>query len=353
MTAASPSPAQPSRSQPTINLRPRPAGAAPPTPAAPPAAPAAAVQPTTAFTEYLPASQAVIARIIPDTDLGPYRIGARIGIGGMGVVHRAIHRDSGAAVAIKFLIVDDAEQGERQLRRFQQEARIVGQLRHPAIVTVTELSQLDGLSFMVMELFLGPYDRPVNLADYAARFGAANGLLDEQDTRDIMLVLLDAIAYAHRHGVVHCDLKPENILFQSLGLEGDHWRAHLKLTDFGVAKVVGEGLVHQSVTQSISKQAAGDTLGADAVALLGTYDYMAPEQRRGESATFASDIYAVGLMLYRFLTGQTELGLRRPSELRSGLNRAWDTVILKALQENPAQRYPDADAFAAALHRLG
>jgi len=271
----------------------------------------------------------------------------------MGVVHRATVRETGAPVAIKFLIASDADKNERQLRRFQQEARIIGQLHHPAIVSVSDLSQLDGLSFMAMELFLGPYDRPVNLADYAARFGSANGLLDEHDTREIMLVLLDAIAYAHRHGVVHCDLKPENILFQSLGMDGDHWRAHLKLTDFGVAKVIGEELVHQSVTQSINKQAAGATLGADAVALLGTYDYMAPEQRRGESATFASDIYAVGLMLYRFLTGQTELGLRRPSELRPGLNRAWDTIILKALQEQPALRYPDAEALAAALARLG
>ena len=205
---------------------------------------------------------------------------------------------------------------------------------------------------MAMELFLGPYGTPVNLNDYANNFGDANGVLDENDTRQIMLVLLEAIGYAHRHGVVHCDIKPSNILFNSLGMEGDMWNAHLKLTDFGIAKVVGEDLVHQSVTQSLNRVSVGGAMTADAMALLGTYDYMSPEQRRGDTATFSSDIYAVGMMVFRFLTGKTELGLKKPSRLMPGLNPAWDTVILKALNEDPERRYKSAREMASALEHM-
>lgn len=304
------------------------------------------------FIEYLPQSQHVLGLVKKGSKVSHYRIGDRIGVGGMGVVYRAEDRRSSDPVAIKFLI-SSPEETEKKMRRFRQEASIISKLDHDAIVEVSELDSEKGLNFMVMELFLGPYDKPVNLKDYAAEFGAANNILDAADTRQIMLVLLDAIGYAHQNGVVHCDLKPENILFQSRGMEGDYWNAHLKLTDFGLAKVIGEEVIHQSVTQSLNRMEMGATMTSDAMSLLGTYDYMSPEQRRGEPATFASDLYAIGLMIYRFLTGQSELGLHKPSELCDGLDPAWDAIILKALQEDPARRYTSADELSQALEQLG
>src|SRR5690606_10720376 len=136
-------------------------------------------------------------RIRPGIQVSHYLIGERIGIGGMGMVHRALDSRDNAPVAIKFLI-SSPEQGQMKIDRFRQEAEIVRRLEHAAIVNVRDIASHDDLHYMVMELFLGPYDKPVNLSDYAARFGAANGRLDEEDTRNIMLVLLDAIAHAHQ-----------------------------------------------------------------------------------------------------------------------------------------------------------
>lgn len=305
--------------------------------------------PAAAGEGLLPQSRRLLEALRPGIVVGRYRLGERIGLGGMGVVHRAEALDLGRAVAMKFLISGDEQRNREALERFAREAAILRGLSHPAIVQVHGMEARDGFDFLVMDLYLGPRQRPVNLGDYSRHFGPGTGQLEEDDLRHIFRVLLGALAHAHGQGVVHCDLKPANILFECLRSTATYWDAHLKLTDFGLAKIVGEGRVHSSVHESLHRLGSGQPPSEDISALVGTYEYMSPEQRRGQPATAASDLYAVGLMMFRLLTGRQEPGFRLPSQLRRGIAPAWDPIIATALRDAPAQRFPDAAAMQAAV----
>jgi serine/threonine protein kinase len=298
----------------------------------------------------------LLQRICSRGRIGDYEMGNLIGYGGMGAVFRAEYVPTGRLAALKFLLNGgDEVDVQKRVRSFQREAELVQRLRHPSIVDIRGIGQWEDLHFIDMELFLGLHDRPINLSDYAIEFGDRQGRLESEEMRSIALVLLDALAYAHSQGVVHCDLKPENILFQYVGDAGaGYWHAHLKLTDFGVAKVIGEKFVLESVTKSVTAFGAGGSNAPDdAKALIGTYDYMSPEQRRGKPANEVSDLFAVGMMLLRLLTGRKQLGIRgKPSDLRGGLDPGWDEVILTTLRERPASRYPSAAAMADAIDSL-
>jgi serine/threonine-protein kinase len=238
--------------------------------------------------------------------------------------------------------------------RFRKQGEEIRNLSHSAIVPVLDVFREMGHNVVVMKLFLGPYGRPVNLTDYSRDFGPANSLLDEQDMQQIITVVLHTLTHAHDHGIVHCDLKPENILFQYLKMDDpQHWLADVRITDFGLAKIVGEELLLQSASQSrdtFPTSMLTATAPPDARALIGTYEYMSPEQRRGYPASPYSDIFAVGVMMLRMLTGYTELGLRmRPSTLRPGLSPDWDDIIIRAMRESPPQRFASPAELAEAV----
>ena len=296
-----------------------------------------------------PARQ-LVEHLKPGLLVGGFRLLRRIGVGGMGVVFRVRPETGGPEMAMKFLVASGS--AAKHAERFSAEAELIRHLDHNGIVKVHQVGHDGQHAWLVMDLFLGPHDLPVNLGDYARDFGAGTGVLDPADARDIFMALLDALAYAHAGGVIHCDLKPANILLHCVGQREAYWQAYLKLTDFGLARLIGESQVHESVTQSLHRAGQGGTLTEDVRALLGTWDYMSPEQRRGEPATPLSDLYAIGLMLYRLLTGRQEPALRRPSDLRPGLDPAWDTLLLRALREQPERRFPDAITMAAALDAI-
>lgn len=304
---------------------------------------------------FLPRLRDVINRVRPGHLFGRYRVDEMIGCGGMGVVFSGHDTVDGDAVAIKFLASEPSAQDSSPVSILESSTATIHKLAHHSIVKVREFCHIDALDFLVMDLFLGPEGRPVNLKDYASSFGDGNGLLDETDACQIMLALLDAVAYAHRHGVIHCDLKPENILLQFKGFgDEEHWDADLKITDFGIAKLLGEGLILESVTRSLASFQGHDrAMPPDAAALIGTFDFMSPEQRRGEPATCQSDLFAIGMMIFRLLTGNKQLGLRtRPSQLRPCLNPAWDDFLLHALREKPEQRFADASGMAAEIKQI-
>jgi len=287
--------------------------------------------------------------------LDEYEIRELIGIGGMGAVFRGFHVPTSRPVAIKVLISDESRNFAYRLRMFRRESDNIARLAHASIVQVHQIKQLNGITFVVMDLFLGPTGRAVNLMDYARFFGPASGLLEEDDIQQIFIALLNAVGYAHSRGVVHCDLKPENILFQCVrSTEDGYWDAFLKVTDFGIAKIIGEDMVLR--TARGSKEAYGEDENdrpADAHALINTYDFMSPEQRHGKPAIPVSDLFSIGIMMLRMLTGAKELGLpNRPSHPRPGIHPGWDKVIMTAMRENPKERYPDAASMAAAISAL-
>jgi serine/threonine-protein kinase len=262
-----------------------------------------------------------------------YRVEALLGHGGMGVVYRAWHLRLNRAVALKMLLAGPCAR-PKELERFQREAEAVAGLRHGNIVQVYDVGDVDGRPYFTMELVEGG-----NLADQIqgvpqpARQAAA-----------LVVTLAEAIHAAHQGGIVHRDLKPANVLLTREGTP--------KVTDFGLARRL-EG--HGGLTQS----------GLP----MGTPSYMAPEQARGEKGAIgpATDVYALGAILYEMLTGrppfraETSAGTLQqvlhedpelPSRWNPGVPRNLEIICLKCLRKEPRQRYATAAALAEDIQRF-
>jgi eukaryotic-like serine/threonine-protein kinase len=219
----------------------------------------------------------------PGTRIGPYEISAQIGVGGMGEVYRARDTRLDRTVAIKILpaaVADDADAGAR----FEREARAIAALDHPHICAVYDVGQHDGMHYLVMQHLDGE--------TLAARLGRTKAPLPLDQVLTIATALADALDKTHRAGITHRDLKPGNIMLTKAGV---------KLLDFGLAK-----LQRPSVPISISgmTQLATATANTAHGTILGTVQYMAPEQVEGKQADARSDIWAFGAVLYEMATGQ-------------------------------------------------
>ena len=165
-----------------------------------------------------------------------------------------------------------------------------------------------------------------------------------------MRQFLDAIGFAHSRGVVHRDLKPTNILLHPTGM---------KIADFGLVKMAGDGWHKDRIRSSISSEIELD-VAAKAIkgrsgprtaekAIVGTYEYMAPEQKRGDDVDARSDLYAVGLICFQILTGEETPEFKKPSELQPGISPEWDTWLEKALHKSPDDRFQTAESMKQAL----
>jgi CHASE2 domain-containing sensor protein/predicted Ser/Thr protein kinase len=264
----------------------------------------------------------------PTAIIAGYRIEAVVGRGGMGVVYRAAQLALERPVAIK-LIATERAQDPVFRARFERESRLAASIEHPNVIPVYEAGEDDGLLFIAMRLVEG-----TDLADLLDRLGS----LEPARTVRLIGQLAGALDAAHAHGLVHRDVKPANVL-----LTRDE---HLYLTDFGVAKHIGAGA---GVTQ------AGQWVG--------TLDYLAPEQIRGEAVGASADIYALAGVLYHCLTGEIPYPRENdaaklwahvnaeppaPSRLRPGLPEAIDEVIAHGLAKDPTARFHSAAELAHA-----
>ncbi len=282
--------------------------------------------------------------------LGDYQVLRLLGRGGMGEVYLAEHSRLGRQYALKLLPAQLSEQ-EGFRRRFETEARTLAQMRHPNIVDIVYASEDKGRHYLVMEYVSGG-----SLDDY---LGQKGGTLPDDEAKDLLRQLLQGLDYAHAQHVVHRDLKPANLLRTADGI--------LKITDFGLARVVGEefmqSLVQQSIQLSLTGGATilGQSVGASTVlggmsgaaAFVGTLDYMSPEVRAGQQADCRSDIYAVGIIAYQLLTGMKPLGLADPaSQIVKGLSRKWDSFLSRCLRPRPDERFQTPAEALRALDGL-
>lgn len=268
-----------------------------------------------------------------------YEILAPLGRGGMGVVYRARHTQSVRIVALK-LIVGGAHARSRDLARFRSEAEAVSQLEHANIVRLFEAGQHEGWSYFALEFVPGgSLGRQL-----AGRPQPANV------SAETVQAVAQAMAYAHQHGIVHRDLKPTNILLTTDGIP--------KVADFGLAKRID---LEPGNLPSVGCTQTGEVLG--------TPNYMAPEQTLGrpDKIGAATDIYALGAVLYECLTGRppfqgatlldTLLQVRNddpvpPRRFVPTVPRDLETVCLKCLEKEPSKRYASAAALAEDLHRF-
>ena len=219
--------------------------------------------------------------------LGPYEIVGAIGAGGMGEVYKARDTRLDRTVAIKVLSSQLAEDPQFQ-ERFEREARAISQLNHPNICTLHDIGKAEGLGprglpldFLVLEYLEGK--------TLATRL--QHGRLDLAEALRIAREIADGLARAHQHGIVHRDLKPGNIMLTKTGA---------KLLDFGLAK---SGVIEAVSSDAVTAERSGDVVTARGT-ILGTFQYMAPEQIEGGHADERSDIFALGTVLYEMLTGR-------------------------------------------------
>ena len=262
---------------------------------------------------------------------GRYRIQSTLGTGGMAVVYKAEDAILGRCVALKTLHRRYAEEASFR-SRFKQEARVMASLDHENIVKVYDICQDGEIPFIVVEYVEGQDVGSVLK-------GAPEGCLGERFTRGVVGQLLEALAYAHRRGVVHRDVKPSNMLITRESV--------VKVADFGIARIVEEEEVGRP----------GE--------IIGSARYMSPEQLRGEETTARSDLYSVGILLYHCLTGRppfsgdTKSVARQqihkdptpPRKLNKTISPVIEMVILKALAKDPKDRYPSASAMLGDLRR--
>jgi eukaryotic-like serine/threonine-protein kinase len=258
---------------------------------------------------------------------GRYKIVRKLGAGGMADVYLAEDQELGRRVAIKILN-DRHAADDSFVERFRREAKNAAGLSHPNIVSIYDRGKAEGTYYIAMEyldgrslkeLIVGRGPAPIKVAiDYARQ-------------------ILAAVGFAHRHGIVHRDIKPHNVLVSAEG--------RLKVTDFGIAR-------------------SGASQMTEVGSIIGTAQYLSPEQARGASVDQTSDLYSVGVVLYEMLTGQVpftgdtplEIAMKHlsevpkpPSELRPDVPHDLDLIVLRALAKDPSERYQTSEEMDADL----
>jgi len=262
---------------------------------------------------------------------GRYRIVRKLGSGGMANVYLAEDQELGRRVAIK--ILNDRHAGDEQfVERFRREAKNAAGLSHPNIVSIYDRGEAEGTYYIAMEYLAGK-----SLKELILERGPAPVSVAVDYARQI----LAALRFAHRNGIVHRDIKPHNCLVDAEG--------HVKVTDFGIAR-------------------AGASQMTEEGSIIGTAQYLSPEQARGTQVDQTSDLYSLGIVLYEMLTGTVpftgdspvEIAMKHLSAMppslvvkRRDVPKTLDQVVLRALAKDPAARYQSADEMDADLERIG
>ena len=248
---------------------------------------------------------------------GRYRLLGKLGFGGMATVYLAEDGTLGRNVAIKIL-AERYVSDEGFVERFRREAQAAARLNHPNIVAIYDRGEAEGTSYIAMEYLDGQ-----TLKDVIRE----RGPMPPADAIDDALQILSAVGFAHQHGVVHRDIKPQNVMCASDG--------RLKVTDFGIAR-------------------AGASQMTEVGSIIGTAQYLSPEQARGQQVGPQSDLYSVGIVLYEMLTGEVPfdgdsavaIAMKQvsdqplpPSRIVPTIPPSLEQVVLRALAKDPTLRY--------------
>jgi eukaryotic-like serine/threonine-protein kinase len=277
------------------------------------------------------------ARALSGTTLGVYRVLKQLGAGGMGEVYLAEDLRLGRQVALKLLPPTFTADPDR-LRRFQREARATSSLNHPNIVTIYEIGEIDSLHFIATEFIEGQ----------TLRQQAAGKPMELHAALDLTIQIASALAAAHTAGVVHRDIKPENVMVRPDGL--------LKVLDFGLAK-----LTHSSLSEPV------ESVRTSPGVVMGTFNYMSPEQARGQMVDARSDIFSLGVIMHELITGGRPFDGETPSDViaailtfsppplqqcRADVPAELQRIVTKALHKDREERYQTSKELLEELQRF-
>ena len=268
----------------------------------------------------------------PEFSATRYRVLDELGSGGMGTVYLAADTELNRRVAIK--VLNTPETSDDLCRRMVREAQIIAGLEHPGIVPVHDVGVVaDGRVFYAMK-----YVRGSRLDEFAAQTDSFGERLRK------FQAVCDAVAFAHAHGVIHRDLKPQNVMIGSFG--------EVLVLDWGVAKILRRREPAPSVNSSLQVSLEADTLIKDPDdtkhgTVIGTRNYMSPEQARGEIDRLdeRADVYSLGAVLYFLLTDKPP-GTARPRTLNPKVSKAAEAICLKAMSSEMSERYETAAELA-------
>ncbi len=302
-------------------------------------------------------------------ELGDYRILKEIGPGGMGRVFLAENIHHKKEYALKIL-PSNLSRDNNFRKRFFDEARVMSELEHPNIVRVHHMGEDQGIYYLVMDYIKSVDDYPKSIHEELAQ--SPRHRIAPYKVHHWILQVSQGLAYAHAQGVIHRDIKPANILIDSDG--------SVKITDFGLVKVVGTEFllsqIHDSTQRSDQILQATDTLvdsdyqgvstplnvsytvtdtklPSDSSKPCGTHYYMSPELLEGKEATKQSDIYSLGVTIYRMLTGRRPIGMPKPpSKLVSGLSKRWDIITRRCMADALEERYQSIEELLVDLHKI-
>ncbi len=303
-------------------------------------------------------------------ELGDYRILEEIGAGGMGNVFLAENIHHKKAYALKIL-PSELGKDTNFRKRFFDEARVMSELEHPNIVRVHHTGEDQGTYYLVMDYVTSPNGLPRSIHEELAQ--SPKHRINSRKTHSWILQVAEGLAYAHKQGVIHRDIKPANILISSDG--------SVKIADFGLVKMVGKEFllsqIHDTTRRSdsqklqttarladnsqqdistpldVSHTVIETKRASDSSERYGTYDYMSPEILEGKEATIQSDIYSLGVTIYRMLTGKRPVGMPKPpSRLVSRLPKRWDVITKRCLAPALEDRYQSAEELLVDLGKI-
>ena len=278
--------------------------------------------------------------LVKGMKLGPYEIVGPLGVGGMGEVYRATDTRLGRTVAIKVLPGHLSQNTEGRLR-LEQEARTISKLAHPNVCTLHDIGHQDGVDFLVLEFVEGKTLRQL----------MTDGTLPMRKVVDIAVQIAEGLAQAHEAGIVHRDLKPENLMVTN---------GAVKILDFGLAKLeLAGGELSDTNTTAVFESHPG--------VLMGTIQYMSPEQARGGPLDYRSDQFSFGLVLYEMATGKRAFNRSTTSEALLAIQArepeaigalnpeappplCW--VVERCLAKDPEKRYTSTRDMARDLAEL-
>ncbi|NBB78205.1 MAG: protein kinase [Verrucomicrobia bacterium] len=278
-----------------------------------------------------------LSSLQPGMNLGNLHIVSFIGKGAIGEVYLAQHEILGKQFAVK--VIPKGFAGEDGAEIFKQAARVQADLEHPNILRIDDLGEEDMFYWLRMEYLEGEEvteNRTTRSLEDLMQLNG--GPLTEEEVQYYLYYLLVGLDHAHASGVVHADLKPANILLAEEGV---------KISELGVIELIGHAwddfhLLRQNPRLEPTLFDPLPGFSRALPALLNTFEYYSPEQRAGQPPNPASNLFSVGLITYRMLTGRQSLSLELPSQAVEGLDPGWDAWVQQALAHDPSKRFQSA-----------